>query len=112
MFVLGVTVMVAGLVVTVPPPLVNSALTCPPSKEPLRGPTVSEVERSERSVHVFPPSPEYCHCTFVATFAPAVKVRLPPAGTDWLTGSEVMVGATAWVWKRLLYPAALSARAC
>src|SRR6185437_141037 len=48
------------------------------------------------SVKVPPPSVLTCHCTVGAgvPLADAVKVAVPPTGTDWFDGWPVMVGAT------------------
>jgi hypothetical protein len=92
----GVMVMVAGLLVAVPPALVKTALTSQPFTKPLSGPTVSGVDVApDRLDHVVPPLNEYCHWTVGvgAPLAPAVNVRVPPDGADWLVGWVVTAGA-------------------
>jgi hypothetical protein len=92
----GVMVMVAALLVAVPPALVKTALTSQPFTRAVRDDAVSEGEVApERLAQVLPPSIEYCHCTVGVgmPLAPAVNVRVPPDGTDWLVGWVVTAGA-------------------
>ena len=95
-----VMVMVAALLAAVPPALVKTALTCQPFTRAVTDPAVSvgEVAPAPGTVmlaQVLPPSSEYCHCTVGVgvPLAPAVNVRVPPDGTDWLIGWVVTTGA-------------------
>jgi hypothetical protein len=92
----GVMVMVAALLVAVPPALVKTALTSQPFTRAVRDDAVSEGEVAPgRLAQVVPPSIEYCHCTVGVgvPLAPAVNVRVPPDGADWLVGWVVTAGA-------------------
>ena len=91
----GVMVMVAALLVAVPPALVKTALTSQPFTRAVRDPVVSEGEVAPVRLAQVLPSIEYCHCTVGVgvPLAAALNVRVPPDGTDWLIGWVVTTGA-------------------
>jgi hypothetical protein len=92
----GVMVMVAALLVAVPPALVKTALTSQPFTRAVSGPAVKlAAVKPAKLAQVLPPSIEYCHCTVGVgvPLARAVNVRVPPDGADWLVGCVVTAGA-------------------
>src|ERR1700693_1881018 len=94
----GVTVSVAGSVVAVPDPLVNTASYSYPFSDKVTLETVRvSLVAPDTGEKVDPPSVETCHCTVGAglPLAAAESFASCPADTDWLVGLVVMDGATS-----------------